>query len=245
MSTQSATESRIALITGASSGIGLGMTRTLLEHGYRIVANSRNITKAGTLTASNNLILVDGDIADQAVAAKVVDTAVEKFGRLDLLVNNAGVFVSKPFTEYTPEDFNRVLSTNITGFFYVSQSAIAQMRKQRSGHVVNITTTITDQPFAGVNAALTNLTKGGLQSVVKALAIEYAAEGIRVNAIAPGVINTPMHPPETHEFLKGLHPIHRLGEVSEIVDALRYLDTAPFVSGQILYVDGGAHAGRW
>ena len=144
MNTRQASEPRIALITGASSGIGLGMTQSLLEAGYRIVANSRNITKAGTLTASGNLILVDGDIADKAVATKVVDTALEKFGRLDLLVNNAGIFVPKPFTEYTPENFNRVLSTNVAGFFYVSQSAIAQMRKQKSGHVVSITTTLVD-----------------------------------------------------------------------------------------------------
>jgi len=236
---------RIAVITGASSGIGLGMAQTLLEQGYRVVANSRKITKAGTLTASENLVLVDGDIADQGVAQKVVDTAVEKFGRLDLLVNNAGIFVPKPFTEYTPEEYTRVLSTNLTGFFYVSQSALKQMRKQKSGHVVNITTALADQPVAGVNAALANLTKGGLQSVTKALALEYAGEGIRVNAIAPGVINTPMHAPETHEFLKGLHPIHRLGEISEVVDALTYLDAAPFVTGQILYIDGGAHAGKW
>lgn len=236
---------KVAIITGASSGIGLGMAETLVKQGYRIVANSRNITKANTLTPSGNLVLVDGDIADQAVAAKVVDTAVQKFGRVDLLVNNAGIFVPKAFTDYTPEDFNRVFSTNVVGFFYVTQSAIAQMLKQKSGHVVNITTALVDQPVAGVNAALANLTKGGLQSVTKALAIEYAAAGIRVNAIAPGVIQTPMHAPETHEFLKGLHPIHRLGQIPEIVDALLYLDAAPFVTGQILYVDGGAHAGKW
>jgi NAD(P)-dependent dehydrogenase (short-subunit alcohol dehydrogenase family) len=237
--------SKTAVITGASSGIGLGMTQTLLEQGYRIVANSRNISKAGTLTSSENLVLVDGDIADQSVAAKVVDAAVKNFGHLDLLVNNAGIFVPKPFTDYTPDEFNRVISTNLAGFFYVTQSAIRQMRTQKFGHVVNITTTLVNQPIAGVNAALANLSKGGLQSVTKALALEYAAEGIRVNEIAPGVINTPMHAPETHEFLKGLHPIHRLGEISEIVDALRYLESAPFVTGQTLYIDGGAHAGKW
>jgi NAD(P)-dependent dehydrogenase (short-subunit alcohol dehydrogenase family) len=244
MKTQTS-NSKVAIITGASSGIGLGMAETLVKQGYQVVANSRNITKASTLTASENLVLVDGDIADQAVAARVVETAIQKFGRVDLLVNNAGIFVPKPFTDYTPEDFNRVFSTNVVGFFYVTQLAITQMRKQKSGHVVNITTTIADQPIVGVNAALTNLTKGGLQSVTKALAMEYAAEGIRVNAIAPGVIQTPMHAPETHEFLKGLHPIHRLGQIPEIVDALLYLDGASFVTGQILYVDGGAHAGKW
>jgi NAD(P)-dependent dehydrogenase (short-subunit alcohol dehydrogenase family) len=236
---------KVAIVTGASSGIGLGMAQTLLEKGYRVVANSRNITKSGSLTSSENVVLVDGDIADKAVATRVVDTAVQNFGQLDLLVNNAGIFIPKPFTEYTPDDFNRVPSTNLAGFFYVTQSAIAQMRAQKSGLVVNITTTLADQPIAGVSAALANLTKGGLQSVTKALAMEYAAEGIRVNAIAPGVVNTPMHAPETHEFLKGLHPIHRLAEISEIVDALLYLTAAPFVTGQTLYIDGGAHAGKW
>lgn len=221
------------------------MVHTLLDRGYRVVANSRNISKAGTLASSENLALVDGDISDKAVAARVVDTAVQKFGRLDLLVNNAGIFVPKPFTDYTPEDFNRVVSTNLTGFFYVTQSAIAQMRTQKSGHVVNISTTLADQPVAGVSAALTNLTKGGLQSVAKALAMEYVNDGIRVNVIAPGVVDTPMHAPENHELLKGFHPIHRLGKTSEIVDALLYLEAAPFVTGQILYVDGGAHAGKW
>ena len=223
-----------AIITGASSGIGLGMTQTLLKKGYRVVANSRNITKSGSLTSSENVVLVDGDIADKAVATRVVDAAVQNFGHVDLLVNNAGIFIAKPFTDYTPDDFTRVLSTNLAGFFYVTQSAIAQMRTQKSGHIVNITTTLADQPIAGVSAALANLSKGGLQSVTKALAIEYAADGIRVNAIAPGVVNTPMHAPETHEFLKGLHPIDRLAEISEIVDALLYLTAAPFVTGQTL-----------
>src|SRR5262245_38705447 len=217
---------KTAIVTGASSGIGLGMAQTLLEKGYRVVANSRNITKSNALTSTENLRFVDGDIADKAVAARAVDAAVQKFGHLDLLVNNAGIFVPKPFTDYTSDDFNRVLSTNLAGFFYVTQSAIAQMRTQKSGHVVNITTTLVDQPIAGVSAALTNLSKGGLQSVAKALAMEYVADGIRVNVIAPGVVNTPMHAPETHEFLKNLHPIHHLAEVSEIVDALLYLEAA-------------------
>lgn len=239
------TINKTAIISGASSGIGLGMAQTLLEQGYHVVANSRNITKSNALTGSENLLLVEGDIADKAVAGRVVDTAVQKFGHLDLLVNNAGIFVPKPFTDYTPDDFNRVLSTNLAGFFYVTQSAIAQMRAQKSGHVVNISTTLADQPIAGVSAALANLSKGGLQSVAKALAMEYAADGIRVNVIAPGVVNTPMHAPENLEFLKKLHPIHRLAEVSEIVDALLYLESASFVTGQILYIDGGAHAGKW
>ncbi len=234
-----------AIVTGASSGIGLGIAQALLERGYQVVANSRSISKSSALVGSANLILVDGDIGEKTVAAQVVDAAVQKFGRVDLLVNNAGIFVPKPFTDYTEEDFNRVVATNLAGFFYVSQFAIAQMIRQKSGHVVNLTTTLVDQPIAGVTAGLANLTKGGLQSIAKALAIEYAADGIRVNAIAPGIVNTPMHTPEMHESLKKLHPIQRLGEVSEIVEALLYLTTATFVTGQTIYVDGGAHAGKW
>jgi NAD(P)-dependent dehydrogenase (short-subunit alcohol dehydrogenase family) len=241
----SAENRRTAIVTGASSGIGLGLTKSLLEKDYRVIANSRNITKSKELTPAEHLIFVEGDIGEKAIAAKVVEAAVQNGGSIDLLVNNAGIFIPKPFTEYTEEDFSRVLATNLAGFFYVSQFAIAQMRKQKSGHVVNITTSLVDQPMAGVSAALANLTKGGLQSITKALAIEYAAEGIRVNAIAPGIVNTPMHTAEMHESLKKLHPIQRLAEVSEIVDALLYLTEATFVTGQVLYVDGGAHAGKW
>lgn len=232
------------IVTGASSGIGLGIAQALLAQGYHIVANSRNISKSGNLKASEHLILVDGDIADRVVASRVVETAVQRFGRIDLLVNNAGLFIPKPFTEYTPEDFNSLLTTNLSGFFYVSQLALAQMGKQKSGHVVNITAALADQPIAGVTASLANLTKGGLQSITKALAIEFAGQGIRVNAIAPGVVNTPMHAADDHEHLKRLSPLGRLAEVSEIADALLYLDKAEFVTGQILYIDGGSHAGR-
>jgi NAD(P)-dependent dehydrogenase (short-subunit alcohol dehydrogenase family) len=239
-----ASNQKTAIVTGASSGIGLGMATTLLEQGYQVVANSRNITKSKTLASSENLLLVDGDIGTKEIAIKVVNATLGEFGRIDLLVNNAGIFIPKPFTDYTVEDFNDVISTNLAGFFYVSQQAIGQMRKQKSGHVVNITTSLVDQPIAGVTAGLANLTKGGLQSITKALAIEYASEGIRVNAIAPGIVDTPMHKPETLEFLKKLHPIQRLAQVSEIVDALLYLTAAEFVTGQVLYVDGGCHAGR-
>ncbi len=233
-----------AIVTGASSGIGLGIAQALLERGYRVVANSRNISKSESLTSSENLVLVDGSIGGIAIATEVVNAAIRNFGTIDLLVNNAGLFISKPFTDYTSEDFTSALATNLAGFFYVSQLAIAQMRKQKSGHVVNITAALADQPIAGVTGSLANLTKGGLQSITKALAIEYAAEGIRVNAIAPGVVNTPMHAADNHEFLKKLSPMGRLAEVPEIVDALLYLTAAAFVTGQILYVDGGSHAGR-
>ena len=162
-----------------------------------------------------------------------------------MLINNAGIFVPKPFVEYTPEDFLRVVSTNLAGFFYVSQEAVRHMRQKGGGQIITITTTLAQQPVAGVTAALTSLTKGGLNSVTRGLAIEYAAEGIRVNAIAPGIVDTPMHKPENHEFLKGLHPIPRLATVQEIVDAALFLVRASFITGEVLYVDGGAHAGKW
>ncbi|HEY3145782.1 MAG TPA: SDR family oxidoreductase, partial [Dongiaceae bacterium] len=186
-----------------------------------------------------------GDIADPAIAKRVVNAAIERFGRIDTLVNNAGIFISKPFIEYTPEDFANVMSVNVAGFFHVSQQAAARMLSQRSGHIVNITTTLVDQPIAGVPAALASLTKGGLDAVTRGLAIEYADKGIRVNAVSPGIIKTPMHPENTHAALAKLHPMQRLGEVREIVDAVLYLDNAAFVTGEVLHVDGGQHAGRW
>ncbi|MBA5868699.1 MAG: SDR family oxidoreductase [Nitrospira sp. CR2.1] len=234
-----------AIVTGASSGIGLGLTAALIEEGYCVVANSRRITAAGTLEPSDRLVLIDGDIADPDVARRIVETAVQRFGCVDLLVNNAGVFIPKPFVEYTAEDFGRLVSTNLTGFFHVTQHVVRHMRGRGTGHVVNITTTLADQPVAGVPAAIPVLTKGGLNAVTAALAIEYAGEGIRFNAIGAGIIDTPMHKSETHGFLKTLHPMQRIGKVSEIVDAVRYLTEATFVTGEVLHVDGGAHAGKW
>ncbi|HEU4827116.1 MAG TPA: SDR family oxidoreductase [Dongiaceae bacterium] len=231
---------KVALITGASQGIGAGLVQGFRDRGYRVVANSRSI-KAGEAA---DLVTVPGDIADPAVAKRVVNTAIEKFGRIDTLVNNAGIFISKPFIEYTPEDFANVMSVNVAGFFHVSQQAAARMLSQRSGHIVNITTSLVDQPVAGVPAALASLTKGGLDAVTRGLAIEYADKGIRVNAVSPGIIKTPMHPKETHDFLANLHPMKRMGEVREIVDAVLYLDNAAFVTGETLHVDGGQHAGR-
>lgn len=239
------TVQRTAIVTGASSGIGLGLAIALIEHGYHVVANSRQITVAGTLEPSDELALIDGDIADPDVARRIVETAVQRFGSVDLLVNNAGIFIPKPFTDYTTEDFERLVSTNLAGFLYVTQAAVRQMKQQGAGHVVNITTTLADQPIAGVPAAIPVLTKGGLNAVTAALAIEYAKEGIRFNAIGAGIIDTPMHKSETHEFLKTLHPIQRIGKVSEIVDAVLYLTDATFVTGEVLHVDGGAHAGKW
>ena len=238
-------ENRTALVTGASSGIGLELTKTLLARGYQVVANSRTLTRAGTLAASDRLALVDGDIADQETAKKVVETAVRRFGGVDLLVNNAGIFIPKPFTDYTIQDFDRLVRTNLVGFFFVTQYAVEQMQRQHAGHVVNITTTLANQPVAGVPASISLLTKGGLNTLTKALAIEYAGEGIRVNAVAPGNIDTPLHKSNDHEFLRNMHPIARMGQASEVVDAIMYLDAATFVTGEIISVDGGAHAGKW
>ena len=239
------TAQKTAIVTGASSGIGLGLTTALVERGYQVVANSRRITSAGTLAPSDHLALVDGDIASPDTARALVETAVQRFGRVDVLVNNAGIFIPKPFTDYTTEDFDRLVSTNLTGFLYVTQEAVRQMTRQGAGHVVNITTTLADQPIAGVPASIPVLTKGGLNAVTAALAIEFANEGVRFNAIGAGIIDTPMHKPETHGFLKTLHPIQRIGKVSEIVDAVLYLTDATFVTGEVLHVDGGAHAGKW
>jgi NAD(P)-dependent dehydrogenase (short-subunit alcohol dehydrogenase family) len=234
-------ESKVAVITGASQGIGAGLVRGFLDRGYQVVANSRSIKH----DASADVLTVPGDITDPAVADRVVGEAVGKFGRIDTLVNNAGVFIPKPFTEYTEADFTSVLSLNLAGFFHVSQRAIRQMLKQGGGHLVNITTTLVHQPVRGVPSALASLTKGGLDAVTRSLAIEYADQGIRVNAVAPGIIKTPMHKPEMHAFLAGLHPVGRMGEVQEIVEAVLYLESAAFVSGETLHVDGGAHAGHW
>jgi NAD(P)-dependent dehydrogenase (short-subunit alcohol dehydrogenase family) len=236
---------KTAIVTGASQGMGAGIAEAFLNRGYSVVANSRRISRANRFSASENLALVDGDIGDPQTAARIVNTAVSKFGRVDVLVNNAGVFIPKPFTEYTTEDFDTLVSTTLAGFLYVSQLSVRQMLQQKSGSIINISTTLVDQPIAGVGAAVQIMLKGALNAVTRALAVEYAQDGIRVNTVAPGVINTPMHKPETHEFLKGLHPVHRLGEVKEIVDAVLFLADATFTSGEILHVDGGAHAGKW
>ena len=233
--------SKVAVITGASQGIGAGLVRGFLDRGYRVVANSRSIKP----DVSANILAVAGDISEPIVADRVIGAAVEKFGRVDTLVNNAGIFIAKPFTEYTEADFAKMLSVNLAGFFHVSQRAVRQMLAQGSGHLVNITTTLVNQPVKGVPSVLASLTKGGLDAVTRSLAIEYADKGIRVNAVAPGVIKTPMHTPETHAFLAGLHPLGRMGETREIVEAVLYLESAAFVTGATLHVDGGAQAGHW
>lgn len=236
-----ASHGKVVVVTGASQGIGAGLVRAFLERGYRVAANSRSIAPE----SSEAMVTVAGDIADPGVAARVIGEAVAKFGRVDTLVNNAGMFISKPFTEYSEADFVAKISLNLAGFFYVSQHAVRQMLTQGGGHIVNMTTTLVGQPVKEVPAALASLTKGGLDAVTRSLAIEYADKGIRVNAVAPGVIKTPMHPPESHAFLAGLHPMGRMGEIQEIIDAVLYLESAAFVTGETLHVDGGAHAGHW
>jgi len=240
-----ASKQKTVIVTGASQGIGAGVVQSFLDRGCNVVANSRHITKSNPFAASASLALVDGDIGHPSTAAMIVDTAVSRFSRIDVLINNAGVFIPKPFTEYTAEDFNTLVSTTLAGFLYVSQLSIKQMVRQKSGSILNVSTTLVDQPVAGVGAAVQIMAKGALHAVTRALAIEYAKEGIRVNTVALGVINTPMHKPETHDFLKGLHPVGRIGEVKEVVDAILFLTDATFTSGEILHVDGGAHAGKW
>lgn len=231
---------KVAIITGGSQGIGAGLVSAFRGIGYAVVANSRSIEAS----EDADVLTVAGDISDPAVAQKVVDTALENFGSIDTLVNNAGVFVAKPFTEYTQEDYAKVLQVNLGGFFHITQKAIAQMVEQGAGHVVNVTTTLVEYANSSVPSALASLTKGGLSSVTKSLAIEYAGRGIRVNAVSPGIIETPMHSEETHEALAGLHPVGRIGTVDDITRGVLYLEQAPFVTGEFLHVDGGQSAGH-
>ncbi|MET3651264.1 SDR family NAD(P)-dependent oxidoreductase [Dyella japonica] len=233
-------QQKVAIITGASQGIGAGLVKAFRDRNYRVIANSRSIKAS----SDPDVIAVPGDISDRAVAQRVVAEAIARFGRIDTLVNNAGIFTAKPFTAFTAQDYADNISVNLTGFFHITQLAIAEMEKQGSGHVVNITTSLVDHAVDGVPSVLASLTKGGLNAATKSLAIEYAKRGIRVNAVAPGVIKTPMHAPETHGALAGLHPVGRMGEISDIADAVIYLDTAGFVTGEILHVDGGQSAGH-
>jgi NAD(P)-dependent dehydrogenase (short-subunit alcohol dehydrogenase family) len=231
---------KVAVITGASQGIGAALVTAYRKLGYAVVANSRSIPPS-----DDPLVLtVAGDIADPAVGARVIEQGLAVFGRIDTLINNAGVFVGKPFTDYTDEDYDLVTGVNLRGFFEVSKRAITAMLTRGGGHVVNISTSLVDHADSNVPSALASLTKGGLNAVTKSLAIEYAARGIRVNAVSLGIIRTPMHPAQTHEALAGLHPIGRMGEISDVVDAITYLETAPFVTGEILHVDGGQSAGH-
>jgi NAD(P)-dependent dehydrogenase (short-subunit alcohol dehydrogenase family) len=231
---------KVVVITGASQGIGAALVTAYRELGYAVVANSRSITPSD----DPMVLTVAGDIADPAVGARVIEQGLATFGRVDTLINNAGVFVAKPFTDYTDKDYDLVTGVNLRGFFEVSKRAVVAMLAQGGGHVVNISTSLVDHANSKVPSALASLTKGGLNAVTKSLAIEYAARGIRVNAVSPGTIRTPMHPAETYEDLAGLQPVGRVGEISDIVDAIIYLETAAFVTGEILHVDGGQSAGH-
>ncbi|MBB5535919.1 SDR family NAD(P)-dependent oxidoreductase [Rhizobium giardinii] len=234
-------EQKVVIITGASQGIGAALVRAYRDRNFRVVATARSIKES----ADPGILAVPGDISRSETADNIVRQAIERFGRIDSLVNNAGVFLAKPFIEFTQEDFDHNIGVNVGGFFHITQRAAAEMLKQGSGHIVNITTSLVDQPIAGMPAALASLTKGGLNSVTKGLAMEFAQSGVRVNAVSPGIIKTPMHAPETHAALSSLHPVGRMGDIRDIVDAVLYLESASFVTGEILHVDGGQNAGRW
>ncbi|WNO76571.1 SDR family NAD(P)-dependent oxidoreductase [Streptomyces sp. AM8-1-1] len=236
----SAQSQKVAVITGASQGIGAGLVTAYRKLGHSVVATSRSIAESD----DPGVLTVRGDISDRATAERVIAEGVARFGRIDTLVNNAGVFIAKPFTDYTEEDYDTVLGLNLAGFFRISQLAIPHMLEQGGGHIVQITTSLVDHANANVPSVLASLTKGGLQSATKSLAIEYAGRGIRSNAVALGTIKTPMHPESTHETLAAMHPVGRMGEVSDIADAVVYLENAPFVTGEILHVDGGQSAGH-
>jgi NAD(P)-dependent dehydrogenase (short-subunit alcohol dehydrogenase family) len=237
---------KTAIVTGASMGIGAGLVKSFLKRGYSVVANSREVTRSGAFPASEKLALVDGDIGEAATAAKIADVARSRFASIDVLVNNAGIFFAKPFTSYTAEDFRSLTSTNLQGFIYITQLAIEQMIAQKSGgSIVNITTTLAQHPIAAVTASLPMITKGGLESVTRSLALEYARDGIRVNAVAPGMVDTPMTRNESRDFLKSLSPMGTIVDVEDIVDAVVYLTEARQVTGEVLHVDGGAHVGKW
>lgn len=234
---------KTAIITGASRGIGAGLVGAFLKQGYNVVATALDVSQQ--LTASTALVLIDGDIGKPETAAKVVEAAIKNFGTIDVLVSNAGIFFTKPFTEFSTADFNALFSTNLLGFLYIAQLTVKQMLKQKSGSVVSITAALADQPILGVNGSVPMMTKGGLNSIIRSLAIEYAKQGIRFNAVAPGVVNTPMHKDDPKEFLKQLQPMGGIADIQDIVDAVLYLAQAGQVTGEVLHVDGGVHAGRW
>jgi NAD(P)-dependent dehydrogenase (short-subunit alcohol dehydrogenase family) len=234
------TSQKVVVITGASQGIGAELVKAFRERDYRVVATARNIKPSDDA----NVLTVAGDIGDPDTARRVIKEGVARFGRIDTLVNNAGIFIAKPFTQYTAEDYAAITSVNLSGFFTITQLAIAEMEKNSSGHVVSVSTTLAESAISGVPSVLASLTKGGLNAATKSLAIEYAKRGIRANAVAPGIIKSPMHAPETYAALGALHPMGHMGEMSDIVDAILYLDSAPFVTGEILHVDGGQSAGH-
>jgi len=240
MTAASSEPQKVAIVTGASRGIGAGLTEAFARAGYAVVATSRSI-RAST---EPEIVAVPGDIAEAETAQRVTEQALDRFGRIDTLINNAGLFIGKPFTDYTPDDYAAVTAVNLEGFFYVTQCAVRQMVDQGGGHIVNVTTSLVDHARSASPSALASLTKGGLDAVTRSLAIEYASRGVRVNAVSLGVIKTPMHDPASYDDLAAVHPLGRAGEISDVVDGILYLEQASFVTGEILHIDGGQAAGH-
>ena len=241
-----ASKQKTVIVTGASQGIGAGVAQSFLERGYNVVANSRNIRKSGAFIESDHLALVDGDVGQSSVASRIVEAAVQKFGSIDALVNNAGIFFARPFTEYTSEDFKALSSTNLEGFLYVTQGAVKQMLAQKSGgSVITITASLAANPIVDITASVPMITKGGLEAVTRSLATEYAKEKIRFNAVAPGVVDTPLIGDNPKDFLRTLSPMGTISDVKDIVEAVVYLTESRQVTGEVLHVDGGAHSGKW
>ena len=237
---------KTAVVTGASQGIGAEIVKRFVQRGFNVVANSRKMTQSREVTASDQVALVDGDIGDPATAAKIVETALARFKSIDALANNAGIFFIKPFTDYTPDDLKSLVSTNLEGFLYITQLAIKQMLTQKTGgSVVTITAALARNPVRGVTASVPMIIKGGLETITQHLAMEYAKEGIRVNAVAPGVVDTPLHKETPKDLMVSLSPMGRVSTVDEIAEAVLFLTEAATITGDILYVDGGAHFGRW
>jgi NAD(P)-dependent dehydrogenase (short-subunit alcohol dehydrogenase family) len=237
---------KTAIVTGASQGIGAGIVKAFVERGFNVVANSRKVTRSTEVAVSDTVALVDGDIGERSTAAAIVETAVSRFSSIDVLVNNAGIFFTKPFTDYTAEDFKALVATNLGGFLYITQLSIKQMLARKTGgSIVTITAALARNPIRGIMAAVPMITKGGLETITQHLAMEYAKDGIRVNAVAPGVVSTPLHRDTPQDVIEGLSPMGRPSTIKDIADAVMYLTDATTVTGHILYVDGGAHFGRW
>jgi NAD(P)-dependent dehydrogenase (short-subunit alcohol dehydrogenase family) len=234
------TERRVAVITGGSQGIGAGLVAAYRERGWAVVANALTIKPSD----EPDLLTVEGDVSDRAVTDRIIDEALERFGHVDTLVNDAGVFMSKPFTDYTAADYALLTGVNLAGFFWLTQRAVTEMLKRSGGHVVNISAAIAEYPLSSVPSVLAAMTKGGLAAATRSLAVEYASRGIRVNAVSPGIIQTPMHPPESYENSPEIGPLGRVGQISDVIGGILFLEDSPYITGEILHIDGGRSAGH-